>query len=99
VLLEQAIKKAGEITKHVIVLSIPDWGITPFAMEKSPEKIRAEIDTFNFICQAEANIFKHSFWILQAHKGWMETKMIFLHRINCIRPEWNILNGRYNWQI
>ena len=61
VLLEQAIKKAGEITKHVIVLSIPDWGITPFAVEKSPEKIRSEIDTFNFICQAEAEHFQTQF--------------------------------------
>lgn len=61
VLLEKAIQKAGGQAGHVIVLSIPDWGVTPFAVHKPTEKIRSEIDMYNFICQAEAEYFQTHF--------------------------------------
>lgn len=61
VLLDIAIQKAGGKANHVVVLSIPDWGITPFAATKATEIIRSEIDTFNFICQAEARYFETHF--------------------------------------
>lgn len=60
-LLELAIQRADGIANNVIVLSIPDWGITPFAIHHSPEKIRSEIDMYNFICQAEAEHFQTNF--------------------------------------
>ena len=60
-ILELAIQKTGGVTGNVTVLSIPDWGVTPFALEKSPEKIRSEIDLYNFICQAEAEYFQTHF--------------------------------------
>jgi lysophospholipase L1-like esterase len=46
-LLRQAIQFAGERTDHVIVLSIPDWGTTPFASGRDREKIAREIDEYN----------------------------------------------------
>jgi len=61
VLLEKAIQSVGGQANHVIVLSIPDWGVTPFAVNKPTEKIRSEIDVFNFICQAEAEHFQTHF--------------------------------------
>jgi lysophospholipase L1-like esterase len=61
VLLEKAILKAGGQANHVVVLSIPDWGVTPFAMKKPSEKIRSDIDMYNFICQAEAEYFQTHF--------------------------------------
>ncbi len=61
VLLEKALVKAGGEANHVIVLSIPDWGVTPFAVNKSTEKIRSEIELYNFICQAEAEYFQTHF--------------------------------------
>lgn len=61
VLLELAIQRAGGIAKNVLVLSIPDWGITPFANDKNPGKISAEIGMYNFICQAEAEYFQTHF--------------------------------------
>lgn len=61
VLLEKAIQKAGGQANHVIVLSIPDWGVTPFAINKPTEKICSEIDVYNFICQAEAEYFQTHF--------------------------------------
>jgi phospholipase/lecithinase/hemolysin len=40
----------------VLVLSIPDWGVTPFAADddRTPEQIGAEIDVFNAVVREEA---------------------------------------------
>jgi lysophospholipase L1-like esterase len=48
-LLKQSIKFVAGNLSHVIVLSIPDWGKTPFAKDRDQNKISAEIDTFNTI--------------------------------------------------
>lgn len=48
-LLQQAISFAGDKPNHVIVLSIPDWGVTPFAEDRDRNKIAKEIDAFNEI--------------------------------------------------
>lgn len=53
-LLHKAIRLAGNKADHVIVLSIPDWGQTPFAAEKEEAIIRAEIDMFNQVCESIA---------------------------------------------
>lgn len=46
-LIDTAINCAGGVTDNVIVLSIPDWGVTPFAAGRDQEEIAAEIDSFN----------------------------------------------------
>lgn len=46
-LLKQAIKFAGNRPDRVIVLSIPDWGVTPFASGRDRIKIGLEIDIYN----------------------------------------------------
>ncbi|MFN7876846.1 MAG: SGNH/GDSL hydrolase family protein [Pirellula sp.] len=48
-LLKFAIEKAGNNSKRVIVLSIPDWGVTPFATkrDRDPAIIAKQIDQFN----------------------------------------------------
>jgi lysophospholipase L1-like esterase len=48
-LLEQAIALAGGDPQHVIVLSIPDWGVTPFAANRHAERVTSEIDAFNTV--------------------------------------------------
>ena len=48
-LLEMSIEFAGHNPKKVIVLSIPDWGVTPFAEGQDREKIAREIDAFNLV--------------------------------------------------
>ncbi len=50
-LLRKAIHLSGGHASHVFVLSIPDWGITPFAAKKNAKKISGEIDSFNAICK------------------------------------------------
>jgi lysophospholipase L1-like esterase len=46
-LLEQAIQLAGDKASHVIVLSIPDWGVTPFAKDRNRNQIAKQIDNYN----------------------------------------------------
>jgi lysophospholipase L1-like esterase len=55
-MLGKAIAYAGEDPKRVIVLSIPDWGVTPFAQNspRDPAQISAEIDAFNAVNKDEA---------------------------------------------
>ena len=48
-LLNKAIAFAGGKKQHVFVLSIPDWGATPFAASRDRIKIGKEIDLFNAI--------------------------------------------------
>jgi lysophospholipase L1-like esterase len=53
-LLKRAIALAGGDTARVIVISIPDWGVTPFAANRDRQKIAAEIDAYNHINREEA---------------------------------------------
>lgn len=46
-LLQQAIGFAGGEANRVLVLSIPDWSVTPFAADQDRPQIAAEIDRFN----------------------------------------------------
>jgi lysophospholipase L1-like esterase len=48
-LLQQAIGFAGNQPTHVFVLSIPDWGVTPYASGKNSATIAHEIDAFNAV--------------------------------------------------
>ena len=52
-LLSRAIRFARADAKHVIVLSIPDWGVTPFAEGRDRAQIAREIDRFNEIAREE----------------------------------------------
>jgi len=48
-MLGKAIEYAGGDPKRVVVLSIPDWGFTPFAATRDTEPISQQIDEFNAI--------------------------------------------------
>ena len=51
ILLAKAISFAGGDHKKVIVLSIPDWGVTPFAADRDSQLIANEIDAYNKACK------------------------------------------------
>ncbi len=55
-LLQRAAGFAGGDTSRVLVLAIPDWGVTPFAFAQGRDRdlVARQIDTFNAICQAQA---------------------------------------------
>jgi lysophospholipase L1-like esterase len=46
-LLERAVGFAGGDPGRVLVLSIPDWGVTPFAQGRDRDRVGVEIDAFN----------------------------------------------------
>ncbi len=53
-LLRRAISFAGGRTARVLVLSIPDWGVTPFAEGRDRAMIARRIDRFNVINREES---------------------------------------------
>ncbi|GAA0724878.1 SGNH/GDSL hydrolase family protein [Dokdonella soli] len=55
-LLARAIMLAGGRADRILVVSIPDWGVTRFAREpgRDPERIAAQIDAFNAAARAIA---------------------------------------------
>ncbi len=55
-LLQRAAGFAGGDASRVLVLAIPDWGVTPFAFAQGRDRalVARQIDTFNAICQAQA---------------------------------------------
>jgi lysophospholipase L1-like esterase len=46
-LILKAIQYAGDKADRVVVLSIPDWGVTPFATGRDRVQIAREIDAYN----------------------------------------------------
>jgi lysophospholipase L1-like esterase len=50
-LLQQSIALAGNKASHVVVLSIPDYSVTPFARGLNIAAIASQIDSFNAINQ------------------------------------------------
>ncbi len=55
-MLKKAIEYAGGNPGKVIVLSIPDWGATPFAATRDRELISQQIDQFNAVNLEETQI-------------------------------------------
>ena len=53
-LLKSAIALTGNRPKRVFVISIPDWGITPFASGRDRKEIANEIDAYNLVCEKNA---------------------------------------------
>lgn len=55
-LLDFAVEMAGSDSRKLMVISIPDWGVTRFAAEQGVDAalIAAEIDQFNVIASARA---------------------------------------------
>lgn len=60
-LLNRAIEFAGGNPQKVFVVSIPDWGVTPFAAERDSATIAKEIDAYNEACMRFSNLRKSSF--------------------------------------
>lgn len=57
-LIKTAIKYSKNGAQGVFLVSIPDWGVTPFAKDRDVEKIAFEIQAFNKVIQKQANEFK-----------------------------------------
>ena len=61
-LLNLATNFANGHARHVFVLSIPDWGATPFAEGRDRAAVAKEIDAYNTACKA-ATLAHKAHWI------------------------------------
>jgi len=52
-IIKQAVQFAGGDPNKLIVLSIPDWSVTPFAFGRDRDQIAAQIDLFNLVNRIE----------------------------------------------
>lgn len=52
-LLDDAIRFAGNNVKNVFVISIPDWGVTPFGKKSNKPEISKNIDKYNAVNKEE----------------------------------------------
>lgn len=52
-LLTTCVQFAGNQPPHVVVLSVPDWGVTPFARDRDQARMAQEIDAFNAVARVE----------------------------------------------
>lgn len=52
-LLQTAVQFANNNPQKVMVLSIPDWGVTPFAQGRDRQQIAEDIDAFNAVAKIE----------------------------------------------
>lgn len=59
-MLLRAIEFAKGKKEHVVVISIPDWGVTPFATNRQADqaKVAKEIDAYNAAKEAVCNKYK-----------------------------------------
>jgi len=75
-LLAQAVEFAGGRPARVVVLSIPDWGVTLFAAGRDRARIASAIDRFNAINREEA-LRAGARWVdvtaasREAREGWV----------------------------
>lgn len=60
-LLQQAIAFAQDRADRTFVLSIPDYGVTPFAASKDPAKIARELDEYNAIAKSICDKYRVAF--------------------------------------
>jgi len=81
-LLKLAIQFTGGEAKNVFVISIPDWGVTPFAKDCDTIKIAAEIDAYNKVCERMATTYKTNFISITESQ-----------RIDAINPEFLASDG------
>lgn len=54
-LLDTAVDFAQGMASRVFVLSIPDWGVTPYAASRDRDRVALEIDKFNAVVSDECN--------------------------------------------
>lgn len=72
-LLNKSIELAGGKKEHVFVLTIPDYGLTPFAKDKNPEQISKQVDEYNKLIKAICIQYKLTCLDLSDQKGEEQT--------------------------
>jgi hypothetical protein len=82
--LNKAIEYAGGDPQHVIVLSIPDWGVTPFAQGRDIQQVANQIDSFNAVNKGETERPAHTILILRQFPAKPAGTPLCLRPMDCI---------------
>lgn len=61
-LLNTAIQLAGGDPSMVFMLSIPDYGLTPFGQTRNPERIAEELDIYNAVADSICQSFQVAYY-------------------------------------
>ena len=77
-LLQKAIQFADDNSSRVFILSIPDWGVTPFAEGRDRKQVADEIDAYNAVCENSAAAFKTHFINITTSQREDGSKTVFL---------------------
>jgi lysophospholipase L1-like esterase len=75
-LLNTALGLAGGKADHVLVFSIPDYSITPFAKKMDREKISHQIELFNSVCRAVSVQYKAQYIDISTNSKTIKTTKI-----------------------
>lgn len=59
--LKTAITFTGNKPGNVTVISIPDWGVTPFAADRNRLQVANEIDAYNAVCKSASEKYQTHF--------------------------------------
>lgn len=92
-LLKEAIRLSGNQSKNIFVLSIPDWGVTPFAEGQNREQIAQEIDQYNSAIKEACSRFNIAYFDITpiSRRAISETELIAgdgLHPSGKMYQEW-----------
>jgi len=77
-LLQKAIQFADNKPDRVFVLSIPDWGVTPFAEGRDRKQVAGDINDFNTVCKSSAAAFHTHFIDITASQRADGSNTLFL---------------------
>jgi lysophospholipase L1-like esterase len=77
-LLKKAIVFSGKKPNHVVVFSIPDWGVTPFAKGRNRKQIAEEIDQFNAVNRKISEAYKVNYIEITQHTRLAEKNLTLI---------------------
>jgi lysophospholipase L1-like esterase len=83
-LINKAISFAGGDTSRVFLVSIPDWGVTPFAAGRDRIRIAREIDEYNEVIRQEASARNLLFFDITPYHDRLKQTMHCSPPISCI---------------
>ncbi|HEX8384758.1 MAG TPA: GDSL-type esterase/lipase family protein, partial [Rubricoccaceae bacterium] len=94
VMLGRAVGFAGDEAGRVVVVSIPDWGVAPFAAGRDRAQIAADLDAFNAAAQDEARA-AGARWVdvsaVSRERGATDVVADGLHPSGALYAEWAAL--------
>jgi len=100
-LLQNSIKLAGGKASHVIVISIPDYSVTPFANASNKKLISRQIDSFNMINKKVSDVYKVNYLCItdETRKAYADETLLAFDGLHYSGKEYGIWADKLAVQI